>query len=536
MTIVEDIQTQVRELAAKYTLAEDRAFAYWYLEGFEDLSHEDALETVVDGPWDGGRDAVYEDEGASALRIYQFKYSEDKNYVIGGFSDLQRAVQAEQARVGRFSEVHLTLVTLIAADQDFVDIQKRVQRLARGWLTRHGITECEAIVEVIDLNRFAQLLDRIYGVPTTLTYKAQPTDFGDAVLGLADVRPLTPFVEAGALFAFNIRNFLGVRKKSVNSEMKTTLETARDRPNFWKMNNGIVCLCTDYSPAGEGRIAFENLTVVNGAQTTSTIARYLEDNPADDGPVWVMAKILKVGSDDVDTAIRLTKTSNRQTPASSKDLRAVDSLHRTLKEWFAEQCAVHYVYRRGDHGARGQPKVSMKELAQAYIAFSEELPHVAFARAGTIFTSEDLYEKVFPEDEISRLAQAGSVPDIQNFLASRLIPYKLLLGVRERISTKVTSGRLDKRWRSLTYHCVWAYRRVFDEEHIIVDATLLPKVDALLAATSSDVFDGLHDFFVTKGSEIPRALKSSAARDDLLSGSFTDISRIQDARAAIRGI
>lgn len=535
MTVQDEIRKEVADIAKTYDLKDDRAFAYWYLEEFEELSHEDALETVVDGPWDGGRDAVYEDDGASALRIYQFKYSDDKEYVLKGFSDLQRGLQAEEARVGRFSEVRLILVTILAADPDFVDVQKRVQRLARSWLTRKGFKDCEAIVEVVDLNRFAQLLDVIYGVRVDLTYQGTPTDLGDSVVGIVNARPLAPFADVGALFGFNIRNFLGVRTRSVNSEIKASLGLDSDRPVFWKLNNGIVCLCTDYRKLEDGGYSFENLTVVNGAQTTSTMARYLEENPADDAdPVWVVAKILKVNPDAVDLAIRLTSTSNRQTPASSKDLRAVDPLHRTLKEWFGKHYGLTYVYRRGDRGRRGEPNLQMKDLAQSYIAYWSELPHVAFSRAGTIFTSEDLYSQVFPKYDIKHLDSVGTESEIRSFLSERAIPYRILLGVRAKIAEKVRDGRADKKWRSLTYHCVWAYRRMFDAEHVIVDEALLGKIDKIVDASSSDVFNGLTDFLNMKGSEIPRALKSPGAKDDFLSGRFLENSRVLDARAAIK--
>ena len=36
----------------------------------------------------------------------------------------------------------------------------------------------------------------------------------------------------------------------------------------------------------------------------------------------------------IDKAIKLTKTSNTQTPTNNKDLRAVDILHKRLRDWF----------------------------------------------------------------------------------------------------------------------------------------------------------------------------------------------------------
>jgi hypothetical protein len=533
MGILDDIRSQVNTIASEQGLPDFRAFAYWYLEGFEDLSHEEALETVVDGPWDGGRDAVYEDEDAGVLHIYQFKYSGNREYVLKGLSDLQRAVKEEREKLGRFLQVKLSLVTTLQADRDFFEEQKRVQKSIRAYLTNSGST-CSAEVEVVDLMRFAQLLDKIYGVNVRLQYNHQPIQIEDAVLGVVDVRPLRPSAESGVLFAFNIRNFLGVRKRSVNYEIKETLEDDDRRRQFWEMNNGIVCLCTAYRLRDDNSVDYDNLTVVNGAQTTSTIARFLEANPTVEDPVWVVAKIVKVNESDVDTATRLTKTSNRQTPASSKDLRAIDTLHRTVKQWFSERLGVVYVYRRGDRAPRAAPYVTMKEMAQAYIAFWQELPHVAFSRPGQIFGGEEYYDAVFPEDEIEMLKTTGSSEQTTDFLLRRLIPFRVLKGIRAVITQRVAAGE-DKKMRSLAYHCVWAYKRMFEAEGIGPTISLLEQVDGLVAQTGPAVFDAMADFLRNpQVYDVPRVLKSASARDSLLQGEFLSNTRVRQARNALK--
>ena len=76
-------------------MTRDRAFGFWFLEDIEDLSKEDAEDTVTDGPCDGGRDAVLYNQEEQSLRIYQMKYSETREYVINAFYDLQRGLKSE---------------------------------------------------------------------------------------------------------------------------------------------------------------------------------------------------------------------------------------------------------------------------------------------------------------------------------------------------------------------------------------------------------------------------------------------------------
>ncbi|RLE72090.1 MAG: hypothetical protein DRJ45_02470, partial [Thermoprotei archaeon] len=86
---------KVQEIADNEELSQSKAFGLYFLEEFEDLSKEEARSIVIDGPWDRGCDAIYLDEENNLLKIYQFKYSEDVNYVRSALTDLQRGVEAE---------------------------------------------------------------------------------------------------------------------------------------------------------------------------------------------------------------------------------------------------------------------------------------------------------------------------------------------------------------------------------------------------------------------------------------------------------
>src|SRR2546430_5470038 len=171
MSILDDIKSRVSEIADLRGLPPDRAFGFWFLEDIEDLSEEEAESIVTDGPWDGGRDAVYFDEENLATNIYQFKYSEDLGYASKGLTDLQNAVQNETANLKRSESLRLYIVTVAAIDDALHEQSKKVLKLVRSWLTKQGY-DIDCDLELIDLKKFAQMFEQIFGLDLTVTFRA----------------------------------------------------------------------------------------------------------------------------------------------------------------------------------------------------------------------------------------------------------------------------------------------------------------------------------------------------------------------------
>lgn len=73
------------------------------------------------------------------------------------------------------------------------------------------------------------------------------------------------------LFDRNVRLFLGARKGGVNAGIRDTIDSDSDRPNFWAYNNGVTFVCDSYSLEG-GKLTLTNFSIVNGCQTTVSIA------------------------------------------------------------------------------------------------------------------------------------------------------------------------------------------------------------------------------------------------------------------------
>jgi len=537
MSILEDIQQAVDRVAQDHGLATSaQAFGYWFLEEIEDFAPEEAEELITDGPWDRGRDAVYFDEDARRLSIYQFKYSTSPDYVGTAFTDIQRAVTEEETKLSKIDSLRLIIVTIASAGPDLQQAARRAQRRIRTWMTRRGFRDVDTSVELFDLTTFRQVFERLYGVDVDLTFRTPPLEFDSALIGLTDARAFADHIENDALFAFNIRKFLGLRRGSVNWQMKQTLENDEDRPNFWMYNNGIVCLCTGWQRRDLTTMEIENLTIVNGAQTISTIARFAANNPALDDPIWVVCKLLKVSENDLDKARVITKTSNTQTPTSNKDLRAVDPVHRRIQRWLEEYFNISYVYRRGTSGPRDRPSISMKEMLQAYVAYHREEPELAFSRVGQLFASNEAYEDVFPSDEIAQLQDSGDRREIEIFLTRRLLPWRLLMGIRQELGARIRAGTFDKKWRSGAYHLVWLYRQLISVEAQVDERRTLDLVDDLLSATVADLVDAFVEACWDRREEVPRLMKSAELRRDLIEQRFLERPFVRAIRATVRNV
>ena len=129
--------------------------------------------------------------------------------------------------------------------------------------------------------------------------------------------------------AFCTKPTWNVRETDVNAEMRQTLE---QRPTlFWYFNNGISRSLLEVPigqwPAGRATDSStfhcEDVTIVNGAQTVSTIGKSGEANPDNLNDVDVPIRIIVKG-EDLSFADDVTKTNNRQNRIENRDFVTLD--------------------------------------------------------------------------------------------------------------------------------------------------------------------------------------------------------------------
>ena len=459
-----------------------------------------------------------------------------ENGLTREFDDITQGASPDRpASIDEIRHVRLVIVSL-SADHDRLETEVKARtRNLRAWRTRKG-HDFEVELENVDLRYFMQAFDRLFGVDVDLSFVETPVDLSRGAkkvhLGRLDLRSLQDHIGDESLIYFNIRSFLGIRKGSINEAIRDTVADPDLRDDFWLYNNGIVALCSQIRRSRlTGRWSARTFTIVNGAQTVNTVGRYLRDNPlAATDPVPVVAKIIEVDEDDLAMARAITRTSNSQTPTSNRELRAVDPLHMTLRTWFEER-GWSYVFRRGDRHQTGLERTSMKEVAQAHLAFWGGKPHVSFSRPGRIFADDTLYEEAFEPEEVVRLRERGDDAAISAYVDERLLAVSALKAVRELISSR--GDELQPKWRSLTYHLVWILGEVLRPLEVASATEILTEA---VKEAGDDLLDGLIDFISIRQMDFPKCLKSTDLSSALVAGDFWELQRISSAASRARAL
>lgn len=180
-------------------------------------------------------------------------------------------------------------------------------------------------------------------------------------------------LHSSKLFTKNIRNLLG--KTEVNEAIK---ETAQNDPeNFWFYNNGITVLVRSIEPHRRnktnqrdvGRFNFRDISVINGAQTVSSIGSL--DNIDEDTltKIKVQARFIQIPQGASEYIINLiTRANNHQNRVLGRDFASQHSQQLRLRD---ELIIEGYIYQllRSD--------VSTDELGEKHLDIDEALDALA---------------------------------------------------------------------------------------------------------------------------------------------------------------
>lgn len=196
------------------------------------------------------------------------------------------------------------------------------------------------------------------------------------------------------LYAWNIRGYLGNR--GINHQI---FKTAQEDPeNFFYFNNGVSAICTGYE-LNNNELTAQNLQIINGAQTISTLAKAKADSNID-----VLFRLTQTKSVKTDKGINrsIIQYNNTQNSIKDSDFRSNDILQLWLENRFknARPTSVlpelRYLRKRGGKKGSGQ-KLKLEELAKARYSFFVE-PTLVSASPKDLWTLKDeggSYEKAF---------------------------------------------------------------------------------------------------------------------------------------------
>ncbi|MDF9866944.1 hypothetical protein OKW22_000503 [Bacilli bacterium PM5-3] len=132
----------------------------------------------------------------------------------------------------------------------------------------------------------------------------------------------------------NVRSFLQTKGK-VNKGLRATILNEPEK--FFAYNNGLTVTCKNFT-ISEGKItSFTNLQIVNGGQTTASLANCLISDKAEVqlGKVYVPMKLNVVSSDDISDELipEISRYANTQNKVSDVDLASNHPFHRRIEDF-----------------------------------------------------------------------------------------------------------------------------------------------------------------------------------------------------------
>ena len=414
----------------------DRAFSAFALVHLCDATIAQACAAIVDDYDDFGIDAVFYKADEETLYLVQaklkagamFNQAEGNGFCQGirkiikqDYTDFNQHIVARQTDIDGALEQCSAIRLVVAHTGDGISVhaQKALDDLVAE--------ECQVeerlkgpIID-FDASRVAGALEGAKAYPridTKLTlnnygFAANPRIAYYGTVSLSQLAALHK-VHDKALYERNIRNFLG-KTTDVNRAIRETLTAKLEL--FQYLNNGVTALCERIEPkngtAKEKVFSIRGFSIVNGAQTVASTARFVEDFPAKDiSAARVMITLIKADADGT-FGKAVTRARNHQNPVHLANFAALDDDQQRLRRQLA-LLGITYVYKaEALAGAADPQRVFIAEAVQA-LAVCEPDPRFPVwlkKEPGQFLdTDGEAYKKVFnPALTAYRLANAVRV-------------------------------------------------------------------------------------------------------------------------------
>jgi len=198
----------------------------------------------------------------------------------------------------------------------------------------------------------------------------------------------------GFVFDLNIRRFLG-SQGAVNKDILNTCSDPTDKHLFWFLNNGITIVCDKVDPItdpDDPYIKIENMQIVNGCQTASSLAKASRDNILEDD-TRVILRIYE--TNDLNLVDKIVLTTNNQNKINGKNLRANDIRQIDIENGF-KLYGFYYERKQRQYINESVPynKIAPNEIvAASYLSIVLKRPSDARSRKYKIWG--EYYNRIF---------------------------------------------------------------------------------------------------------------------------------------------
>lgn len=450
-------QTKPADQQTKKNLS--RAFSAFVLHKLCEISPADAAAAVVDDFDDFGIDAVYYQGSSETLFLVQgklkasetFSQNEANAFCQGArrlikqdFSGFNAHVTKRKQEIEGALEAcsHIQLVVAHTgagisshaetAINDLLNDDHGEERL------NNTVIDYGSARVALDL-KVGQAYPRVDGI-LTLHDWASSMASRKSYFGLVKVSDLVGLHEkhGKALYAKNIRVFLG-QTTEVNRAIRDTLATKPS--DFLYLNNGVTALCEQIDPKNgtraEKKFKVTGLSVINGAQTVASSARYVEENKgADISAASVMVTLIKSDSDEA-FGKAVTRARNHQNPVLLANFAALDDQQERLRRELA-YLDIHYAYKaEGPDNGLDPKRIRIDEAAQALALLQSDPRYVVWLKkepAQLLDTESAAYQNLFRAG-LTGIELANAVRALR-YVQSRMLVEAVVANGPERLTYK----------------------------------------------------------------------------------------------------
>lgn len=426
-------------------------FALLYLTKKFNCEVEDIANEVCFGGCDYGIDAYHIDRGARNLYLFQFKWSENHNLfkesmerlakdglerVFGtpladpNQNEMLNTLRAELYECKSLIDrvlVHFVFKGDVEATENSEGLAYRRENLENKSHLLHsffGRTDVELTVEFISDRRQPPTVRPAESHSISFTNSSCiRSDDGKREMHVGFVPMMDLYriyLSLGQRFLDrNIRSGLSADNppnRKIREALTDIVLKQKSPPDVFSFNHNGITLAAEQLHVIDGRAVVNVPRLLNGAQTITSVARFLQDNEghpalANGAPALESIRLLaKIVIDDPssDFVMQVTICNNRQNPVAAWNLRANDKIQCDLQDRLKEQVGVFYSrlenafrnYSADELEEMGydptvQRDMRIRPLAQTLLAIQGEIARMT--QLPEVFENQRHYDDTFRE-------------------------------------------------------------------------------------------------------------------------------------------
>jgi len=419
-------------------------FALLYLTRKFGVEVETIAHQVAFGGNDYGIDAYFVDRDTRNFYLFQFKWSEDQGQFKGS---MERLAKDGLARVfGSTNQDPAQNDLLSYLKKDLKEYRLLIDRVYVHFVFKGDVDAAERSEglsnRLEDIENKAHLVTNFFGrdvellpdfiadkpghkgPPPAQSYVVHLREAGTAThegrtmhVGFVPLMELYGIFKAlgQKFFDRNIRAALSpdnAPNKKIREALDRIVLKEAEAPSIFVFRHNGVTLAAERVRIADGEATLHVPRLLNGAQTVSSVARFL-DMKADDAllkknrsrldEIMVLAKIIE-DDPSSDFVTQITISNNQQNPVQPWALRAMDNRQVDLAEKFRTELGIFYSRQEGafenlsdeereDLEIEDSKDIRIRPLAQTYLALQGDVYNMSHLPA--VFESQKLYQDTF---------------------------------------------------------------------------------------------------------------------------------------------